>query len=134
MFTTFRAPPKRPRQISPIEDAIADIKLGKMVILMDDEQRENEGDLCMASSKVTPAAINFMSKYGRGLICLGLTEERIGTLGLSMMVNDNRAPPRCAQHTLRPPPKNAEMKGRRAHQRATDPRAARIARVLGQSP
>jgi len=92
MFTTFRAPQKRPRQISPIEDAIADIKAGKMVILMDDEQRENEGDLCLAASKVTPAAINFMAKYGRGLICLALTEERIRELGLSMMVTHNRAP------------------------------------------
>ena len=92
MFTTFRTPPKRPRQISPIEDAIADIKAGKMVILMDDEQRENEGDLCMAASKVTPAAINFMAKYGRGLICLALTEDRIQELGLAMMVSDNRAP------------------------------------------
>src|SRR5262245_55914557 len=92
MFTTFRAPAKRPRQISPIEDAIADIKAGKMVILMDDENRENEGDLCMAASKVTPAAINFMARYGRGLICLALTEERIRELGLSMMVTHNRAP------------------------------------------
>jgi 3,4-dihydroxy 2-butanone 4-phosphate synthase/GTP cyclohydrolase II len=92
MFTTFRSPPKRPRQISPIEDAIADIKAGKMVILMDDEQRENEGDLCMAASRVTPDAINFMAKYGRGLICLALGEERIQELGLAMMVNDNRAP------------------------------------------
>src|SRR5215472_9249566 len=92
MFTTFRAPQRRPRQISPIEDAIADIKAGKMVILMDDEQRENEGDLCMAASKATPAAINFMAKYGRGLVCLALTEERIRELGLSMMVSHNRAP------------------------------------------
>jgi len=92
MFTTFRASPKRPRQISPIEDAIADIKAGKMVILMDDENRENEGDLCLAASKATPAAINFMAKYGRGLICLALTEDRIGELGLSMMVSHNRAP------------------------------------------
>jgi 3,4-dihydroxy 2-butanone 4-phosphate synthase/GTP cyclohydrolase II len=92
MFTTFRAPRKRPRQISPIEDAIADIRAGKMVILMDDENRENEGDLCMAAGKVTPAAINFMARYGRGLICLALTEERIKELGLSMMVKDNRAP------------------------------------------
>ena len=92
MFTTFRTPPKRPRQISPIEDAIADIKAGKMVILMDDEQRENEGDLCMAARRSTPAAINFMAKYGRGLICLALTEERIQELGLAMMVSDNRAP------------------------------------------
>ena len=92
MFTTFKSPPKRPRQISPIEDAIADIKAGKMVILMDDENRENEGDLCMAASKVTPTAINFMAKYGRGLICLALTEERIRELGLPMMVTHNRAP------------------------------------------
>jgi 3,4-dihydroxy 2-butanone 4-phosphate synthase/GTP cyclohydrolase II len=92
MFTTFRTPPKRPRPISPIEDAIADIKAGKMVILMDDEHRENEGDLCMAAEKVTPEAINFMAKYGRGLICLALTEERISELGLSMMVAENRAP------------------------------------------
>src|SRR5215470_3274295 len=92
MFTTFRAPPKRPRQISPIEAAIADIKAGKMVILMDDESRENEGDLCMAAETVTPAAINFMAKYGRGLICLALTEDRIRELGLSMMVAENRAP------------------------------------------
>ncbi|HVO24924.1 MAG TPA: 3,4-dihydroxy-2-butanone-4-phosphate synthase [Candidatus Margulisiibacteriota bacterium] len=92
MFTTFRTPQKRPRPISPIEDAIADIKAGKMVILMDDEHRENEGDLCMAAEKVTPEAINFMAKYGRGLICLALTENRIAELGLGMMVAENRAP------------------------------------------
>lgn len=92
MFTTFRRPPKRPRLISPIEDAIADIRNGKMVILMDDESRENEGDLCLAAEKVTPEAINFMAKYGRGLICLTLTEERIHELGLNMMVAENRAP------------------------------------------
>ena len=92
MFTTFRQPPKRPRPISPIEDAIADIRNGRMVVLMDDESRENEGDLCLAAEKVTPEAINFMARYGRGLICLALTEERIRELGLSMMVAENRAP------------------------------------------
>jgi 3,4-dihydroxy 2-butanone 4-phosphate synthase/GTP cyclohydrolase II len=92
MFTTFRAPAKRARQISSIEDAIADVRAGKMVILMDDENRENEGDLCMAACKASPAAINFMAKYGRGLICLALTEERIHELGLAMMVSHNRAP------------------------------------------
>jgi len=92
MFTTFRRPPERPRPISPIEDAIADIKAGKMVILMDDENRENEGDLCMAAETVTPEAINFMAKFGRGLICLALTEGRIRELGLNMMVAENRAP------------------------------------------
>jgi 3,4-dihydroxy 2-butanone 4-phosphate synthase / GTP cyclohydrolase II len=92
MFTTFRQPPKQPRPISPIEDAIADFRSGKMVILMDDESRENEGDLCLAAEKVTPEAVNFMAKYGRGLICLTLTEERIAELGLNMMVAENRAP------------------------------------------
>lgn len=92
MFTTFKKARPRPRQISSIEDAIADIRAGKMVILMDDENRENEGDLCMAAEAVTPAAINFMARYGRGLICLALTEEKISELGLGMMVSDNRAP------------------------------------------
>ncbi len=92
MFTTFPRTRKRPRPISPIEDAIADIRTGKMVILMDDESRENEGDLCLAAEKVTPEAVNFMAKYGRGLICLTLTEERIRELGLNMMVAENRAP------------------------------------------
>ena len=92
MFTTFRPPPKRSRPVSPIEDAIADIKAGKMVILMDDEGRENEGDLCLAAEATTPEAINFMAKYGRGLICLALTEDRIRELGLAMMVAENRAP------------------------------------------
>ena len=92
MFSTFKPPPKPPRTISPIEDAIADIKAGKMVILMDDEGRENEGDLCMAADQVDAAAINFMAKYGRGLICLALTEDRIRELGLPMMVNENKAP------------------------------------------
>src|SRR3990172_421545 len=89
MFTTFRTPPKRPRPISPIEDAIADIEAGKMVILVDDEDRENEGDLCMAAEKVSPAAINFMAKYGRGLICLSLTPQRVEDLQLPMMTDDN---------------------------------------------
>jgi 3,4-dihydroxy 2-butanone 4-phosphate synthase/GTP cyclohydrolase II len=92
MFTTFRKPSKRPRPISSIEDAITDIKAGKMVVLMDDETRENEGDLCMAADRVTPEAINFMAKYGRGLVCLTLSDERIRQLGLGMMVAENRAP------------------------------------------
>jgi 3,4-dihydroxy 2-butanone 4-phosphate synthase / GTP cyclohydrolase II len=91
MFTSFR-PPKRSGPFCSIEEAIADIKAGKMVILMDDESRENEGDICMAAEKVTPEAINFMAKYARGLICLALTQERIAELGLPMMVTENRAP------------------------------------------
>jgi 3,4-dihydroxy 2-butanone 4-phosphate synthase/GTP cyclohydrolase II len=73
----------------PIEDAIEEIKQGKMVILVDDEDRENEGDLTMAAEKVTPEAINFMAKYARGLICLSMTGEKIDSLDLPLMVNNN---------------------------------------------
>ncbi len=72
-----------------IEEAIEDMAAGKMVVLVDDEDRENEGDLCMAAEKVTPDAINFMAKYGRGLICLSLTPERINELKLPMMTDEN---------------------------------------------
>jgi 3,4-dihydroxy 2-butanone 4-phosphate synthase/GTP cyclohydrolase II len=71
--------------ISSIEEAIEDIRQGRMVILCDDEDRENEGDLCMAAEKVTPEAINFMAKYGRGLICLSLTSQRVRELDLRPM-------------------------------------------------
>jgi 3,4-dihydroxy 2-butanone 4-phosphate synthase/GTP cyclohydrolase II len=72
-----------------IEAALQDIREGKMVILVDDEDRENEGDLTMAAEKVTPETINFMAKYGRGLICLSLTDERLNELRLPMMVSEN---------------------------------------------
>jgi 3,4-dihydroxy 2-butanone 4-phosphate synthase/GTP cyclohydrolase II len=72
-----------------IEEAIDDIKKGRMVILVDDEDRENEGDLTMAAEMVTPEAINFMARYGRGLICLSLTPERVAHLQLPMMTTDN---------------------------------------------
>ena len=75
--------------ITRIEDALEDIRKGKIVILVDDEDRENEGDLTMAAEKVTPEAINFMAKYGRGLICLSLIEERLNELRLPMMVSEN---------------------------------------------
>src|SRR5512139_2726504 len=75
--------------IHKIEETLEDIRQGKMVILVDDEDRENEGDLTMAAEKVTPEAINFMAKYGRGLICLSLTEERLNELRLPMMVSEN---------------------------------------------
>lgn len=78
--------------IATIEEALHDIREGKMVILMDDKNRENEGDLTMAAEKVTPEAINFMASYGRGLICLSLTGDAVDRLGLSMMVTDNTAP------------------------------------------
>jgi 3,4-dihydroxy 2-butanone 4-phosphate synthase / GTP cyclohydrolase II len=78
--------------LATIEEAIDEIRRGRMVILMDDKDRENEGDLCMAAEKVTPQAINFMATHGRGLVCLPLTEERVRHLGLSMMVSENTSP------------------------------------------
>ncbi|MCP4692294.1 MAG: bifunctional 3,4-dihydroxy-2-butanone-4-phosphate synthase/GTP cyclohydrolase II [Desulfobacterales bacterium] len=75
--------------ILPIEDAIKEIKNGRMVILVDDEDRENEGDLTIAAEAVTPEAVNFMAKYGRGLICLSMTGEKIDKLELPLMVENN---------------------------------------------
>jgi 3,4-dihydroxy 2-butanone 4-phosphate synthase/GTP cyclohydrolase II len=72
--------------------ALGDIEQGRMVILVDDEDRENEGDLCMAAEKATPEAINFMATHGRGLICLTLTEDKIRALDLPMMVENNQSP------------------------------------------
>lgn len=72
-----------------IEDIISDFKLGKMVIMLDDEDRENEGDLLIAAEKVTADDINFMTKFGRGLICLTLTEQRCNTLNLPLMVTNS---------------------------------------------
>ncbi|MDO6620437.1 MULTISPECIES: bifunctional 3,4-dihydroxy-2-butanone-4-phosphate synthase/GTP cyclohydrolase II [unclassified Shewanella] len=74
-----------------IEEIIEDIRQGKMVILMDDEDRENEGDLIMAADKVTPEAINFMATFGRGLICQTMTKERCQQLNLPLMVTNNNA-------------------------------------------
>jgi 3,4-dihydroxy 2-butanone 4-phosphate synthase/GTP cyclohydrolase II len=74
--------------IVPIEVALGEIRAGRMVVLVDDEDRENEGDLCMAAEKVTPEAINFMARFGRGLICLPLGEEQLERLRLGMMVPD----------------------------------------------
>jgi 3,4-dihydroxy 2-butanone 4-phosphate synthase/GTP cyclohydrolase II len=75
--------------ISSIPDILEDIRQGKIIILADDEYRENEGDLFMAAEKVTPEAINFMARYGRGLICLSLTEEKAMSLNLPLMVREN---------------------------------------------
>ncbi len=75
-----------------IEEALDETRRGHMIILMDDEQRENEGDLTIAAEKVTPEAINFMAKFARGLICLPMSADRISRLGLNMMVGDNQAP------------------------------------------
>ena len=79
----------QPVAISPVEDIVADIRAGKIVILVDEEDRENEGDLILASDHVSPEAINFMARYGRGLICLTLTKERCQHLGLPPMATRN---------------------------------------------
>ncbi|SDS19715.1 3,4-dihydroxy 2-butanone 4-phosphate synthase / GTP cyclohydrolase II [Formosa sp. Hel1_31_208] len=79
-------------QLNTIEEAIADIKQGKVIIVVDDENRENEGDFLAASSKITPETINFMATHGRGLICAPLTEKRCKELELNMMVNNNTDP------------------------------------------
>ena len=73
------------------EEAIEEIRNGRMVILVDDEDRENEGDLTMAAEKVTPEAVNFMTKYGRGLLCLSMTPERVDSLDLHPMVSNNKS-------------------------------------------
>ncbi|MBU2469749.1 MAG: 3,4-dihydroxy-2-butanone-4-phosphate synthase, partial [Proteobacteria bacterium] len=78
--------------VASIAEAIEDIRNGKIVILVDDEDRENEGDLTMAAELVTPEAINFMAKHGRGLICLSLIPNQVDRLGLTPMVRDNKSP------------------------------------------
>jgi 3,4-dihydroxy 2-butanone 4-phosphate synthase/GTP cyclohydrolase II len=81
---------KRTRTIS-VEQALEDVKAGRLIIIVDDEDRENEGDLMVAAEKVTPEIINFMTKHGRGLICLPLTHQRMGELDLPLMVSENTA-------------------------------------------
>jgi 3,4-dihydroxy 2-butanone 4-phosphate synthase/GTP cyclohydrolase II len=82
---------KSQNELSTIEEVIADAKAGKLFILVDDEDRENEGDLCVLAECATADAINFMAKYGRGLICLALTRQRTETLGLTMMERRNES-------------------------------------------
>jgi 3,4-dihydroxy 2-butanone 4-phosphate synthase / GTP cyclohydrolase II len=89
MNTQPNPAPGQPVQISPVEDIVAQLRAGRMVIISDDEDRENEGDLLMAAEHVTPEAINFMAKFGRGLVCLTLTKERCEYLGLPPMAVKN---------------------------------------------
>ena len=77
--------------LAPIEDIIADIAAGKMVVIVDDEDRENEGDLIVAAEKITPEIVNFMARNGRGLICVSLPGRRLDELAIPMMVQDNTA-------------------------------------------
>src|SRR5438876_2314095 len=80
---------KKKSPFARIEDAIEAFRSGRMVIVLDDEDRENEGDLTIAAEKVTPEAINFMARYGRGLICLSMTPERLDELEIPLMVSQN---------------------------------------------
>jgi 3,4-dihydroxy 2-butanone 4-phosphate synthase/GTP cyclohydrolase II len=84
-------PSNQPSPASPIEEIIGDLRAGRMVILVDDEDRENEGDLTLAAEHVTPEAINFMVTHARGLVCLTITEARARQLGLAPMTRDNRS-------------------------------------------
>ena len=91
MIASPRRPELSPLQMERVKTAIEEIKAGRMVILVDDEDRENEGDLCMAAECVTPEAINFMATHGRGLICATLTESQVSQLALPMMQAPGRA-------------------------------------------
>src|ERR1035441_217470 len=88
--------PKPP--FTDVETAMAEIRAGRMIVVVDDEDRENEGDLTMAAEKVTPEAINFMAKYGRGLICLAMTPDRLDYLRLKPMTSENTCQ-RSEEHT-----------------------------------
>lgn len=92
MMTSNTAQRSAQIQLNTIEEAILDIKQGKVIIVVDDENRENEGDFLAASSKITPETINFMATHGRGLICAPLTESRCKELELNMMVDNNTDP------------------------------------------
>ena len=109
--------------ISSIPEAIEDIKNGKMVILVDDEDRENEGDLFMAAEFVTPEAVNFMAKHGRGLICLTLNEQLAEKINLHLMVNDNQSRFKTA-FTVSIEARKGVTTGISAHDRATTIRTA----------
>ena len=76
-------------KLAPTNEIVADLRVGKMVILVDEEDRENEGDLVLAADHVSAEAVNFMAKHGRGLICLTLTREHCQQLNLPLMVRDN---------------------------------------------
>ncbi len=79
------------RKTVSVETALDEVRAGRMIIIVDDEDRENEGDLMVAAEKISPEAINFMARHGRGLICLPLTRERLEELQLPLMVSDNTA-------------------------------------------
>jgi 3,4-dihydroxy 2-butanone 4-phosphate synthase/GTP cyclohydrolase II len=118
-------------RIKAVARAIEEVRAGRMVILVDDEDRENEGDLVLAADLVTPEAINFMARHGRGLICLSLTEERVAALGLQLMTSsaDNRSP-RHTAFTVSIDARQGTTTGISARERAETVRVA-VARGAG---
>ena len=120
-----------PDRVAAVARAIEDVRAGRMVVLVDDEDRENEGDLVLAADLVTPEAINFMARLGRGLICLSLTEERVATLGLPLMTSsaDNRSP-RHTAFTVSIDARHGTTTGISARERAETIRVA-VARGAG---
>src|SRR5512137_607668 len=78
-----------PSRVITVEQAIGEVRSGRLIIIVDDEDRENEGDLMVAADKASPENINFMSRYGRGLICLPMTAQRLAELQLPLMVHEN---------------------------------------------
>jgi 3,4-dihydroxy 2-butanone 4-phosphate synthase / GTP cyclohydrolase II len=109
--------------LATIEEALADIRKGKMIVLVDDEDRENEGDLTIAADHVTPEAVNFMVRHGRGLVCLSITEERARQLQLPPMVHENSSPFGTA-FTVSIEARKGITTGISAHDRATTIRVA----------
>ncbi len=108
-----------PQLLERVNGAISDVRAGKMVILVDDEDRENEGDLCMAAEFVTAESINFMATHGRGLICVTLVEEQVERLGLPMMQSPGRSgPPLGTAFTVSVEARNGVTTGISAHDRA----------------
>lgn len=103
--------------LATIEEAIQDIRQGKLIIVVDDENRENEGDLLIAAEKVTPDAINFMIKHARGLVCMPLTGQRLDELNIPMMVNQNTST-HCTAFTVSIEAKTGVTTGISAHDRA----------------
>ena len=91
MAATSTRKRSRKTPFAPIEDAVEAIREGRMVIVVDDEDRENEGDLTIAAEKITPEAVKFMARHGRGLICMPMTEERLAELDIPQMVSQNTA-------------------------------------------
>ncbi len=118
-------------RVATIEAAVEEIRAGRMVVVVDDEDRENEGDLLMAAERVTPEHVNFMAKYGRGLICVPMTGERLDELKISMMVSDNTAPMGTA-FTVTVDARRNITTGTSAHDRAVTIRALVDARTTAE--